>query len=121
MFDIFLNELVKNTAENQPNIYIDRLNKLMNNGSMLSRRESLQPIVVNSPNGGLLLNGAAGLGDLSQLLNQRQPSLFSTSLNKPINKILKLPNILDSSNGAHDIIAFLVRELEVCFFMLISC
>lgn len=110
MFDIFIADLVKNTAENQPNIYIDRLNKMMNNGSMLSRRESFQPghLITTLPN---------GVGE--QTLNHRNSSIFSTSLNRPINKILHLPNILDNSGGNDDIILFFVKELEVCSFRIV--
>ena len=105
MFDIFIVELVKNTAENQPNIYIDRFNKLMKNSSMLSRRESIQ-LPPARPHSNSVLNG-----------DQRHPSpfIFASNMNKQLNKILKLPNILDTSNGASDIIAFLNKELEVGF------
>lgn len=105
MFDMFVLELVKNTTENQPNIFVDRLNKMMNNGSMLSRRESIQP--------GYRMPTSNGLSENMVISNSRHSSFLSTSLNRPINKILAMPSILDTSSDKNDIITFLSRELEV--------
>lgn len=137
MFDIFIAELAKNTTENQPNIYIDRFNKLMKNSSMLSRRESIHLLpprphsnsILNGdqrhpsprPHSNSILNGdqkhPSPRPHSNSILNgdQRHPSpfIFATNMNKQLNKILKLPNILDSPNGTQDIIAFLNKELEV--------
>ena len=102
MFEIFINQLAKNICDNQPNIFIEKLNKLMNNGSVLNRRESL---------------------DLSSLSNQikdfnltlRKPSVLQSieCSKKSINKTLKIPNILDCSYGGYEIVALLNKELEV--------
>ena len=100
MFDIFIAELAKNTTENQPNIYIDRFNKLMKNSSMLSRRESIQ-LPPPRPHSSSILNGdqrhPSPRPHSNSILNgdQRHPSpfIFATNMNKQLNKILKLPNI----------------------------
>lgn len=98
MFEVFVNDLIKCTLEHRPNLYIDRLNKLMNNGSVLSRRESLE-------NPSYLRNG------ISDEITHRLSTL--THFAKPTNKILKIPIYSECTYGGHEIISLLTKELEV--------
>lgn len=98
MFEIFINEMIKIAFENKSHLYIDKLNKLMNSGSVLNRRESLDALHMN----------------LSEQPRHRSSStLLSSNFAKPTNRILKIPTFTTCSWGANGIISFLSKELEV--------
>lgn len=104
MFEIFINELIKCSTDKQSHIYIDRLNKLMNNGSILSRRVSLDISYLQRVN----------TTDDSLLIGQRlMPNMLNSQLNKRTNKILKLPNFSDCAYEGYEIVNKLTKELEV--------